>query len=184
MLAHAAAGASLALFLTNSTSLAASSDPISANVATAIFTPFSKSNPPQWSQQSENFYQGLQEDKDGSTDEHKLGGRPPRANHSNNNAASENHSISKFKIESNLKPSTPGPATNHSSQPQPPKRVGHSSLSESNKRPKTLQHEPRDKTFLFDVEILYANDTKHHMQSPSSSWEGNIGTNARKATYT
>lgn len=160
------------MFSANSNSLAASSDPLSAAVATATFASYSsKSNPPKWSQHSESFYQGLLQE-DGSNNKKKLGGHPPSDNRCNNNDVSESQPNSKFKIDNSLKPTT-----NDSCQPKPPtttKREGHSSLSDSNKRPKTQQIEPREKTFRLDVEILFANDPKHRMQSPSSSWEGNI----------
>jgi len=173
----AAGGAGLTMLSLNSNSLAASSDPLSAAVANAKYSSYSTSNPPKWAQHSEKFYQELlQEDKDGSNDKMKLGGLPS-ANHSENKAASENNTNHKFQIESNLKPTTSGPATNDSLQPKPTtagKRVNTSSVSDPNKRQKPTQIEPRDKNFLLDVEILYASDTKHHMQSPSSSWQGNV----------
>lgn len=128
--------------------------------------------------QSQKFFEGLLSgDKDGSNVEKKSGGHLPSATNYNKNAANHcnNNENSKFKIGSSLMPTSPGRETEDSSVPKlQTKRASHSSVSDSNKRPKTIQIEPRDKTFRFDVEILYANDTKHHMQSPSSSWEGNI----------
>ena len=77
-----------------------------------------------------------------------------------NNAVIESQPNSKFKIDSSLKPTT-----NDSYQPKPPNKrgVAHPSLSDSNKKQKTESIEPRQKNFRFDVEILFANDTKHHM---------------------